>query len=154
MQVCCVMFLCLCLPHWKSCCAFAAALQVFEQLLVHGDESTLDTFFQVLRWIFACLLKGNFPTADWAGEEHLACSFMGCAVLSLCMAAKAICLYLFVAVFLLCPCKRYSSGSEDFLRAGKPLCGGWKAALVSVQGDLDFFAASLGLPRWSLKEGG
>ena len=56
--------------------------------------------------------------------------------------------------FLLCPCKRYSSGSEDFLRAGKPLCGGWKAALVSVQGDLDFFAASLGLPRWSLKEGG
>lgn len=154
MQVCCVMFLCLCLPHWKSCCAFAAALQVFEQLLVHGDESTLDTFFQVLRWIFDCLLKGNFPTADWAGEEHLACSFMGCAVLSLCMAAKAICLYLFVAVFLLCPCESYSSGSEDFLRAGKPLCGGWKAALVSVQGDLDFFAASLGLPRWSLKEGG
>ena len=56
--------------------------------------------------------------------------------------------------FLLCPCKRYSSGSEDFLRAGKPLGGGWKAALVSVQGDLDFFAASLQLPRWSLKEGG
>ena len=83
-------------------CFCCCAAQVFEQLLVHGDESTLDTFFQVLRWSFDCLLKGDFPTADWTGVEHLACSFMGCAVLCLCMAAKAMvlkCLHLFVAVF-------------------------------------------------------
>lgn len=51
-------------------------------------------------------------------------------------------------------CARYTAGSQEFLKAGQPICGGWKAALVSVQGDLDFFAASLGLPRWSLKDGG
>ena len=49
---------------------------------------------------------------------------------------------------------RYNAGTIGYLKAGLPICGGYRIALVSVQGDLDFFAASLGLPRWSLADGG
>ena len=50
-------------------------------------------------------------------------------------------------------CHRFKPGTEDWKRAGTPLCD-FKACLVSVQGDLDFFSAALGLPRWNLKAGG
>lgn len=49
---------------------------------------------------------------------------------------------------------RYNAGTTGFFKAGQPFCGGYRIVWVSVQGDLDFFAASLGLPRWSLAEGG
>ena len=49
---------------------------------------------------------------------------------------------------------RFAAGSIHHERAGQPLAGGWKAALIFIQGDLDFFAASLGLPRWNVLKGG
>lgn len=49
---------------------------------------------------------------------------------------------------------KYAAGSVEQQKAGQWLAGGFCGALISVQGDLDFFAASLQLPRWNLKAGG
>ena len=46
-------------------------LQVFEQLLLHGEQSTLSTFFHLLKWSFNALLAGTWPLKDHNGEEHL-----------------------------------------------------------------------------------
>ena len=67
---------------WVSVRVFAAVqhlcylnFQVFEQLLVHGNDATatLHNFFhfQNLRWSFDSLLAGVFPGRDWTGEKHL-----------------------------------------------------------------------------------
>ena len=65
---------------WVSVTVFAAVqhlcclnFQVFEQLLVHGNDATatLHSFFQILRWSFDSLLAGAFPDRDWTGEKHL-----------------------------------------------------------------------------------
>jgi hypothetical protein len=65
---------------WVSVRVFAAVqhlwylnFQVFEQLLVHGNDATatLHNFFQILGWSFDSLLAGVFPDRDWTGEKHL-----------------------------------------------------------------------------------
>ena len=127
------------------------ASQVYEQLLVHGNDatSTLHNFFEILKWSFGCLLSGVFPDRTWTGEKHLGWHFFVLANVGFGVTSVRFLVFGFSHI-----CTRYSPGSEDFLRAGKPICGGYRLALVSVQGDLDFFAASLGLPRWSLAAGG
>ena len=45
--------------------------------------------------------------------------------------------------------QRYPADSVQGQKAGKALANGYCGALTSLQGDMEFFAASLGLPRWS-----
>lgn len=49
---------------------------------------------------------------------------------------------------------RYLPGTADHDRAGCDLAGGFAGALVSVQGDLEYFASALNLPRWNVLAGG
>ena len=49
---------------------------------------------------------------------------------------------------------RFEPGSLHSFMAGELIADGWCGALVFVQGDLDFFAASLQLPRWNTLSGG
>ena len=51
-------------------------------------------------------------------------------------------------------CGRYRPGSADHARAGCELAGGFAGALVSVQGDLEYFSSALNLPRWNVLAGG
>ncbi|CAE7463162.1 unnamed protein product, partial [Symbiodinium sp. CCMP2592] len=78
---------------------------VFEQLLVAGDNGTLETFFRILKWSFTALYHGKFP-----------------------------------------------EGSVPARKAGDWLANGFCGVLVCLQGDLEFFAKSLSLPRWSSNE--
>ena len=48
----------------------------------------------------------------------------------------------------------FEAGTWEARMSGKYLANGFCAHLASIQGDLDFFAAALSLPRWSLKAGG
>ena len=48
----------------------------------------------------------------------------------------------------------FEPGTWEARMAGKHLANGFSAHLAAIQGDLDFFAAALSLPRWSLKAGG
>ena len=50
--------------------------------------------------------------------------------------------------------KPFAPHSWEGTMSGKYLANGFCGHLTSIQGDLDFFASSLALPRWSLKEGG
>ena len=52
--------------------AMSSFPQAFEQLLQHGQDSTLGVFFQVLKWSFTALLSGKFPQKDWEGNLQLA----------------------------------------------------------------------------------
>ena len=90
---------------------------VYEQILQHGPGGTLEIFFGVLQWSFACLQTGKFPSHDWFG-------------------------------------KKSPAGSWEASMAGQDLAGGFCGHLASIQGDLDFFASALQLPRWSVKAGG
>ena len=140
-------------------CCFT--FQVFEQLLVHGSDATaaLHNFFQILKWSFDTLLSGVFPDRDWTGEKHLGqISLFGLIPEKLGTERRLVCA---MASHFQCftpthihSLARYNAGTTGFLKAGQFICGGYSIALVSVQGDLDFFAASLGLPRWSLAAGG
>ena len=44
--------------------------------------------------------------------------------------------------------------SLDARRAGTELAGGFKGALIALQGDLEFFASAMDLPRWNVNKGG
>ena len=48
---------------------------------------------------------------------------------------------------------RYSSSSANGRRAGLPLASGYKAVLWSLQGDLEYMVARLGIPHFQLKKG-
>ena len=132
--------------------------QVFEQLLLHGEESTLHSFFKILKWSFNALLDGVFPQEDWDGIQHFNCNIL--QYIGACVAEETHLFNVFCIRNHICidastlGIARYSPGTDGYSRAGKPICGGWRAALVSLQGDLEFFAASLGLPRWNVKDGG
>ena len=47
---------------------------------------------------------------------------------------------------------RYPQGSLGYKRRGKPLAGGWSAILFTLQGDMDYFASVLKLPKWQTKK--
>ena len=90
--------------------------EVFEQIIQHGADGTLDCFFDILAWSFTSLFAGVFPDRDWTGAI-------------------------------------YDPLSEAGRKAGKALAGNFCGALISLEGDLEYFAASLKLPRWSVLEG-
>lgn len=50
--------------------------------------------------------------------------------------------------------RKYETGSQEHSLAGQLLAAGFCGHLVSIQGDLDWHASSLDLPRWNLKAGG
>ena len=47
---------------------------------------------------------------------------------------------------------RYPKGSLGYKRKGLPLAGGWSAILFTLQGDMDYFASVLKLPKWQTKK--
>ncbi|CAE7201833.1 unnamed protein product [Symbiodinium sp. CCMP2592] len=49
--------------------------------------------------------------------------------------------------------KQYPAGSQEARKAGQPLMGGHFAFLFSLQGDLDYYASVLDLPRSTLASG-
>ena len=59
----------------------------------------------------------------------------------------------FVFVAMCCPALRHRrpwpAGSMDALRAGRPLASGYSAALVGLQGDLEYFAKYLRLEHFA-----
>ena len=50
--------------------------------------------------------------------------------------------------------KPFPEHSLDARRAGTELAGGFKGVLVAIQGDLDFYASAMNLPRWNVNKGG
>lgn len=50
--------------------------------------------------------------------------------------------------------RKYTAGSEEYSLAGNFLAAGFCGHLVSIQGDLEWHASALDLPRWNLKAGG
>lgn len=51
--------------------------------------------------------------------------------------------------FLYTDCKRYASGTREFLKAGSDLAEGYFGLLCQLVGDLDYLAKWLQVPRWS-----
>ena len=50
--------------------------------------------------------------------------------------------------------RKFAEGSQEHALAGFFLAGGFCGHLVSIQGDLEWHASGLDLPRWNLKAGG
>ena len=50
--------------------------------------------------------------------------------------------------------RKFAEGSQEHALAGFFLAGGFCGHLVSIQGDLEWHASALDLPRWNLKAGG
>ena len=113
-----------------------------------GSQDTVDEFLKILCWSLLALYTGNWPQTDHRGIEHLTCyysAWLFCFVDNsfsyFSYAAKPICLY------------RYLSGTREANLAGSHLADGFFAVLWCIAGDMDYFAKTLSLPRWSLAVG-
>ena len=43
----------------------------FEGVVLHGKDGTIEVFMTILKWSFACLYEGQWPTHDWRGVKSL-----------------------------------------------------------------------------------